>query len=117
MGMSFFFTIRNDIYDSMPAIGFDIKDEDYLSSDEMRKFISTILKSLKDELETPIPSTQASYGEFKEKVKVLNQQTLIAGQKEVDLNGYSHIEHIFREKFFPNDAFIMKKSKFQDAIQ
>ncbi|MCH2188663.1 hypothetical protein MK079_02460 [Candidatus Gracilibacteria bacterium] len=117
IGMGFFFQIRQDVYDSMPAIGFDTNDGDYLSKNEMRIFISTILLSVQDKLDAPIPSTQASYGEFKEKVKILNKQTLITGQKEVDLNGYSYIEHIFREKFFPNDAFIMEKSKFQEAIK
>ena len=82
----------------------------------MRIFISTILKSIENELDTPIPSTHASYEAFKNQVEVLNKQTLLTGQKEVDLNGQSHIEHIFRGKFFPNDAFIMEKYKFQKAI-
>ena len=112
------FKLRKYIFKSISIIGFDAWDSDYLNENEVKLFLSTFLKSLRPEInESQIPSQNARYDEFKNQTITLNKQNSLTGQDEVDLNGNSYLEHIFKEKYYKDDDMLFDQWKFQKAIK
>jgi hypothetical protein len=110
---------RTDIFKCLQDIGFNAFDGNYLSPHELKIFIATALNSLKDELQTTIPSLDIPLGNFVEQVKIINKVwTELWWTQDYDLYGNSYITSIFREKFAPLNAgnIAFKHSAFRQAI-
>ena len=110
---------RTDIFKCLQDIGFNAFDGNYLSPHELKIFIATALNSLKDELQTTIPSLDIPLGNFVEQVKIINKVwTELWWTQDYDLYGNSYITSIFREKFAPLNAgnIAFKHSAFREAI-
>lgn len=117
--LDWLWNFRSDIFKCLQDIGFNAYDGNYLSPHELKIFIATALNSLKDEIQTTIPSLDAPLGNFVEQVKVINKVgTELGWTQDYDLYWNSYITSLFREKFAPINAgnIPFKHNAFREAI-
>lgn len=103
LNMWMIWNFRRQIFAVTSWTGFNLNDWNYLNQNEIKLFLSKIIKSIEPELNEvwnqELPTTSLTLNEYIESVKRLNKISPIWWMKEVNMLWESYLENLFIEKF------------------